>query len=74
MKRGDYFKSNAFNNENRLRDVEKEKASLNNQDVSIGQPSLDVPIEDQPCCLTLPYQKVPTSMGRCSEKPVPFPS
>lgn len=74
MKRGDYFISNTINKENRLRDVEKGKACLNKQDVSIGQTSLEVPTEDQLCCLTLQHQKAPTSMGRCSEKPVPFPS
>lgn len=66
MKRGDYFISNTFNKKSRLRDVEKGKACLNKQDVSI-----EVPIEDQPRCLTLQHQKAPTSMGKCSEKPFP---
>lgn len=64
MKRGDYLKSNAFNNENRLKDVEKEKASLNNQDVSIGQQSLEVPIEDQ---AMLPHPPAPEGANQHGE-------
>lgn len=74
LKRGDDVISNAFNRENRLRDVEKGKAFSNNQDFSIGQLPLEVPIEDQPCYLTTQHQKVPPSMGRCSENPVHFPN